>query len=483
MLSRTSQKALVFASALALAFALLCARPVAAQDVDEFGDAAADPVKLFNQGQDAQSKKDYGRALELYEEALKLRPEFPEAEFQKASALVALKRLDEAEKSYRRAQQLKPEWALPPAALGQLLLLTPGREREAEPLLKRALELDPKNLRAAAALADLRERAADWPGSLEFRRRATTIKDADASLWLARARAERELKDAASALKSFERVLALEPDNAEARLGRSDILFESGQAARSDEDLRALEPAAKADAKLALAVASRHLSRGRADEARRVYDSLPDGAKNSSEGRALLAAFTPSCENTPETRERLEQLVGRDPENAPALACLGVIFRTEDPQRALGYFERAARLKPANADYATGYASALLQLRRFDEAATVLQRVVRAEPDNYAAHANFAAALYELKLYKPAIVEYKWVASARPELAVVHYFIGIAHDRLGEFEEALAAYETFLSRADAQTNGLEIEKVNLRLPTLRNQIKRGEGVKKNKRAQ
>ena len=72
---------------------------------------------------------------------------------------------------------------------------------------------------------------------------------------------------------------------------------------------------------------------------------------------------------------------------------------------------------------------------------------------------------------------------ARPELPVVHFFIAISHDRLGDYEAALEAYETFLARADARVNQLEIEKVNLRLPSLRNQIKRGEGVKKDKRAQ
>ena len=94
-----------------------------------------------------------------------------------------------------------------------------------------------------------------------------------------------------------------------------------------------------------------------------------------------------------------------------------------------------------------------------------------------------AAALFELKLYNRAVVEYKWIERAKPDLAVVHFFIAIAHDRMGEYEDALAAYETFLARADPGINQLEIEKVNLRLPSLRNQVKRGEGVKKDKRAQ
>src|SRR5919197_4632569 len=202
--------------ALVAALALACAQRASAQETDEFGDAAADPVKLFNQGQDAHAKKEYERALEFYDEALKLRPEFAEAEFQKGAALAALKRPAEAEKSYRRAMALKPAWALPPAVLGLLLVEAPGREREAEPLLRRALELDAKNLTAAVALAELRARAGDAAESAALWRRATELKPDDAPLWVARARAELAAKDSAAAARSFERAVAIEPSNAEA---------------------------------------------------------------------------------------------------------------------------------------------------------------------------------------------------------------------------------------------------------------------------
>src|SRR5919107_1103794 len=177
------------AFALVFALAVVCAPSARAQDGDGFDETAADPVKLFNRAQEAHAKKDYERALELYEEALQLRPDFPEAEFQRAAAFVALKRLPEAEKSYRRAMELRPAWALPPASLGLLLVRTPGREREAEPLLRRALELDAKNLTAAVALAELRTRAGDAAESVALWRRVAELKPGDASLWVMLARA------------------------------------------------------------------------------------------------------------------------------------------------------------------------------------------------------------------------------------------------------------------------------------------------------
>jgi hypothetical protein len=56
-------------------------------------------------------------------------------------------------------------------------------------------------------------------------------------------------------------------------------------------------------------------------------------------------------------------------------------------------------------------------------------------------------------------------------LAIVHYFLGITHDQLNEYLDAMANYQQFLRLADAAQNKLEIEKVNLRLPILQKQIK------------
>jgi len=77
-----------------------------------------------------------------------------------------------------------------------------------------------------------------------------------------------------------------------------------------------------------------------------------------------------------------------------------------------------------------------------------------------------------------AVAEYEWLLKAKRDLHVAYYFIATAHDYLGEYEQALEAYESFLARADAKANQLELEKVKLRLPSLRRQIQLGQGVKK-----
>ena len=48
-----------------------------------------DPVKLFERAQDAHAKSDFKTAIEFYDAAIRLKPEFPEAEFQRALALLS----------------------------------------------------------------------------------------------------------------------------------------------------------------------------------------------------------------------------------------------------------------------------------------------------------------------------------------------------------------------------------------------------------
>jgi tetratricopeptide (TPR) repeat protein len=146
--------------------------------------------------------------------------------------------------------------------------------------------------------------------------------------------------------------------------------------------------------------------------------------------------------------------------------------------RSLDFYRKASEMQPDAPEHALGYGAALVQARRFPEAAYILQQVIRFTPDNYAARANLATALYESKRYQEAIPQYQWILSAKPEVAVAHYFIATSHDYLGEYPEALASYEKFLSGADAKTNQLEIDKVKLRLPLLKRQIQMGEGAKK-----
>jgi tetratricopeptide (TPR) repeat protein len=474
---------------LAALLMFLAATVARTQTEDAFNDTGADPVKLFERGQNAHARGSAGDpaqlaiALEFYDEALKVKPDFSEAEFQRANVLIALGRLDEAEVGLRRTLTLRKDWSLPLATLGALLVRR-ERDAEAEPLLRQALKFDPENSLAERILADMRLRAGDAKEALALLQRATSETDAPLSAWMLRARAQRATSDNAAALVSLEHVLQTDPRNAGALLERAEIRITNHDNERAIIDLAAAESSFRGDKAIASRLAADYELAGKPAEAQRVAQlaglvKVADASKTSLQVVGTKAEIETTNSDEPAiARKALEVLLAKNPNNAMLMARLGASYRTVDPVRSLRYYQSAAQIEPANPEYATGFSAALIQARRFAEAAAVLRKVIAAAPNNYAAHANLATALYELKQFVPALAEYDWLLQAKPELTVAYYFIATAHDYLGEYDRALTAYETFLARGDATTNQLEIDKVKLRLPSLRRQIKLGQGVKR-----
>ena len=141
-------------------------------ETDETGEAIA----LFNQGQDAHEKGDLKGAVEFYQKALKIIPEFPEAEYQIGAAYLALNQNADAEKSFRRAIELREDWSLPMASLGALLVQK-DEFAEAEKILTKAVEIDEMNSPAFVALTDLRLKTKAAPEVLKIVTRKTATID------------------------------------------------------------------------------------------------------------------------------------------------------------------------------------------------------------------------------------------------------------------------------------------------------------------
>ena len=169
----------LFFIAVSFLLILIWAPRVHAQ-VDDIAGNDSDPIKLFERGQNAHAKGDLDHALAFYEAAIKLRPEFPEAEYQRGVALVSLNRLDEAERAIQRAIELRKDWPLPYGALANLFVRR-NRDQEAEPLLRRALALGARDYLTLDALAAIRLRAGDKTEALALTRRATEDVDSPAS--------------------------------------------------------------------------------------------------------------------------------------------------------------------------------------------------------------------------------------------------------------------------------------------------------------
>ncbi len=476
------KRLLLAATCFGLLFSVFTVR-LAAQTEEAFGDAAADPIRLFERAQGAHARGELEKAIGFYEQAIKVRPEFPEAQFQMGNALASLGRLAEAEAAFKLAITQKKNWSLPHSALGALLMRS-KRDADAEQSFRQALKIDSQDGIALRLLSELRLRAGDAKEALNLATRATGISEAPSSAWIVLASAQRASGDKAAAKSTLDRVLGDEPANVAALMERADLYTDEKNFDSAIADLRAAGKAKPGEKTIMSRLAYVLQQAGKSEEALEVAKSAGIEVQTSGgDGKGGVVGTPEEIEAANSSdpavaRKALEKLLEKNPRSAMLLGRLGASYRTDDPTRSLDYYRRASEIQPDAPEYAIGYAAALVQARRFADAARILQQVVRLNPQNYAAHANLATALYESKRYSEAIPEYQWILSAKPDVSVVHYFIATSHDYLGEYPQALESYEKFLATADAATNQLEIEKVKLRLPTLRRQIQLGEGVKK-----
>lgn len=434
-------------------------------------------ISLFEQGQDEHSKGNFAKAIELYEQATKLLPEFAEAEFQKGNAYLSIGKPQDAEKAFRRAIEIRGDWTLALAALGTVLERR-GEYVESEKLLTKALSLDDTNFPAYSALIELKLKAgapADVLGTLLEKVRTFSSKvNASAAMFAMQASLENAIGDKAAVRKSIARALALDPNNKTALYLKAGNALSDGDLVVADELTRTLEKLDAGTDSLKLLRARYLVASGKNKEAEDVLKSI---APPSAESTALLARISLANEQSPDA---LEKALAANPKDSLVLGKLCSVYRVNAPDKALDYCRRALEVEPSNIDFAIGFGAALLQAKRYDDAVTVLRRLNSVAPDNATIHANLGTALFNLERFTEAKTEYQWLTSHQPVPPIAYYFLAICHDRLGEYLDAGANYNLFLKNADAARNQLEIDKVKLRLPILNRQIEQNGGKQKNK---
>ena len=454
---------------------ILVFAPLSASFAQEDDDNSVDPVSVFYKGQDAHEKGKLEEAVKLYKQAIELAPEFPEAEYQLGAAFLALNKDAEAEKAFRRALEIKPDWSLPMTSLGALLV-NENNFPEAEKLLTTAANADENNFLAYSALTDLRLKTNSSPEILkqllEKVKVLTSKANPTAQIWTSRAAIERRLGDKDQARKSLNRALEINPRDKFAISEHAELAISDADYKTAQADVEKLNQIAPDSVNTKVLQAGIYQANGKSDEAVKLLDSIAAPDANVSDLLNQIRAS--SSENAAD----LEKLLENDEKNITVLSRLCSLLRLKNPVKALSYCRRVSELEPNNINHAVGYGAALVQAGDYVNAVQLFRKLTEFSPENYTAHANLATALFQLNRFEEAKKEFLWLSEKQPDLPVTYYFLAISHDRLEEYLDAMANYQKFLRLANVEQNKLEIDKVNLRLPSLEKQIKSGKGRKK-----
>jgi len=178
-------------------------------------------IVLANQGK-------WIEAIEHYEQAVQLNPNFFEAHDSLGVALSTLGKLPEAIQHHERALQLKPDFAEAHFNLGRALAKQ-GKPNEAIEHYKRALQLKPDLVEAHYNLGSKLAAQGKWSEAIEHYERALQFKPDDADIHNNLGAALAAQGNWAGAIEHCKRALQLKPDFAEAHYNLGHALLQQGR--------------------------------------------------------------------------------------------------------------------------------------------------------------------------------------------------------------------------------------------------------------
>ncbi len=320
-----------------------------------------------------------------FREAVRLRPEFPEALNNLGLVLTQTDRTEEALAAFREAVRIRPDFAQARANLGGALVIVD--EDEAVRELEAALDINPGLVNAHYNLSRAHSQKADREREIKHLRKALSLDPgfAKAHLFLGRALvAERRIDEA---VEHFERALELDPGLGEARYQLGLALVRVGRREEAQEHLRASRPL----------ISERQQGETATVLMRQAREALGRGAA----GEAV---------------DKLRQVVSLAPGYLDAQLALGeALARIGEDKASAGTFRRALELRPDSYSAFLGLGRALQSAGRPEEAASAFRTAVKLRPSSTEALELEAQALLESGNEAGALESFREVTKLDPE--------------------------------------------------------------------
>jgi tetratricopeptide (TPR) repeat protein len=246
-------------------------------------------------------------------------------------------------------------------------------------------------------------------------------------------------------VECIRRALALRPDFFEAHYNLGNALKSQGELAKSAACYRRaleLKPDC-AEALNNLGIVLRH--QGRLDEAvacyRRVLAIQPDGAAThynlgvALQDRGMLDEAV-AC---------YRRAVELKPDYAKAVVCLASALQSQNKfDAAAEWYHRAVELNPGAAELHYNLGAACQHVGNLDEAVACYRRALELRPEDAETHNNLGAALQYQGKTSEAIACYHRALQLNPDFSAAHNNLGNALRDRGNLDEAVTCYRRAL---------------------------------------
>lgn len=382
----------------------------------------------------------FERALRIFDQAVKYKPDSAAALVGQGEALVHCGQFRSAVRAYESAHRLNPDSDAPLTGLA-FAWLEIGNPAQARFALDQVLARRPANLDALLLLARVMGAEGNTRGALDA---VEKVIAADPQDWRARdyhGRALWGVGKLADASKAFRTCLRINPLALDARLALASVLTEQKDMSAADADYQHGVRLFKDNLEALNKIASHMAEHGHAKKAIELFQAIADSDPDSwstmlvNIGNAHLRLG-----DRQSAIDSFQRATKAGPKNALAYSRLGDMESENGRiEKAAGHFARACTLEPENSSYHSSAGTAYLQLEDYNRATTHLRRSVELFPEQPLTLYNLAVALLFTDTEDAAIKELNKAVGIDEGYARAWYLKAHVEKHLGRTADAAAS--------------------------------------------
>ena len=382
----------------------------------------------------------YERALRILDQAVKHKPDSPEALVAQGEALIHRGQFRQAVRVYEAAHRLNSESDAPLTGLASAWLAI-GNTAQARAAVDRVLARHPANLDALLLRARIMGAEGNHRGALVA---VLKVIATDPQDWRAHdyhGRALWGLEKLADAVKAFGTCLRINPLALDARLALASVLTKQKDLVAADAEYQYGIRLFKDNPEALNKIAAHMAEDGHARKAIELFQAIADA---EPESRSIMLVNIGNAHLRLDDRQSamnsFQRAIKTDPENALAYSRLGDMENENGRiEEAAGCFAHACTLEPENSSYHASAGTAYLQLKDNDRAATHLRRSVALFPEQPLTLYNLAVALLLTGTEDAAIKELTKAVGIDEGYARAWYLKAQIEKHLGRTADAMAS--------------------------------------------
>ena len=400
-------------------------------------------------------------ALAAVEQALVLDPDKAPYHFLRGAIFDTLGNMSEAIAGYENSIRLDPALSQAYLSLGISYLRGEEFDKSAR-ALGSFLEMNPDDPNALYYLAGALGEQDQTTEALGVLERLLRSESDHAGGWLLRARLEAKQRDAiALALESYQKALALDPENARAHYELGMLLEKRGQPEEAMTAFRRASELSPEMSEASFALGKLLNQQGRTEEARahleRFKSQSDQEARRREQKMRATASFGKGQELLAENRfeeaaAAFREVIEAEPKSHRGYAALARAHRAlGEVDAAVGYILRAIELAPGAGEYSYLLSIILRDKRDLTGALAAAERAVTLAPQSGPAHNGLGVILGDMGDDQGAVAAFEKAVELDSQNAAYSLNLASAYAKIGDTEKSDEAMERYREQIAAST--------------------------------